>query len=142
MSSQPRYRKRPSRSRMDGSASRIGSLPTACLSGWSITVWFSTLHTSEISENFARSRMTTTQCQRTHQVTGCHSPTHPGPLVYPKEKTMEVDISVLLPEDAKKPLTEYQITMIANGLLIPKPAIAQRLAIELREARRSVEHKG
>ncbi len=53
---------------------------------------------------------------------------------------MEIEIDAILPELAKKPLTESQIDMVARGLLIPSPGLAQRFGIELRAAR-SVEAK-
>lgn len=49
---------------------------------------------------------------------------------------MDIDISAILPELAKKPLTRYQKTMVAAGLLIPSAGLAQRFGIELLESER------
>ena len=48
---------------------------------------------------------------------------------------MQIDISAILPELAQKPLTDYQITMVAAGLVIPSAGVAQRFGIELEQAR-------
>lgn len=47
---------------------------------------------------------------------------------------MDVSLNNLLPPEARDPVDDYTIDLVAAGLKIPSPAIAQRLAIDLQKA--------
>lgn len=54
---------------------------------------------------------------------------------------MDVSLNNLLPEEARKPVDDYTIELVARGLLRPSPGIAQRLAIDLKKAKERLGEK-
>lgn len=47
---------------------------------------------------------------------------------------MDVSLNNLLPPEAREPVDDYTILLVATGQLRPPDAIAQRLAIDLQKA--------